>query len=62
MSGPRYDLVPRIEPPLEARLVRPEPDPEDELSVRPYWTFGKVFFSAAVALLTGVLIATGLNH
>ena len=62
MSGPRYDLVPSIEPPLEAHLMPPEPETKPHGFHPGDMTSGKIIFSAAIALLSGLLIGFGLSH
>jgi len=61
MSGPRYDLV----PPAGQAQPRPKPQPRPEgpvLDACETFSAGKIIFSVAVALATGVLIAKGLYH
>ena len=65
MSGPRYDLVPHKLP--EATPLPPEQaarsttEAWNEAHASEPWCWGKILFSAGVAILTGILVATGAN-
>ena len=56
MSGPRYDLVPRI-----GTERAGEPEPQTKTSAPGDLSWGKILFSAAVALLTGLIVHGALR-